>query len=406
MNTQPNFIDLKKDIKRFFKQEAVAGVLLCITAVLAMVIANSSFQSLYNMLIDLPVSVRIGDFKIDKALLLWVNDGLMAFFFFLVGLELKREFVEGELSSVKKVVLPALGAIGGILVPALIYAAMNYQDPVAIQGWAIPAATDIAFALGILALLGKRVPFSLKILLTSIAIFDDIGAIVIIAIFYTSKLSFTALAIAAVCCCVLFLLNRLSITAKSLYILMGIIMWVALLKSGVHATLGGIILALFIPMKDPEFPNRSPLKMMEHDLHYVVALFILPVFAFCNAGVNLSGVGPDQVLHSVPLGIAAGLFFGKQIGVFFLCWIGIKLKIAQLPDGAGWMHLYGLSVLCGIGFTMSLFIGSLAFEATGDNMLFDERIGIIIGSLISGIWGYVVLRFFCKRKADAEIQAD
>lgn len=400
---QPKLIHLGKDIKNFFKQEAAAGILLCITAIIAMIVANSSYEGLYNTLLQVPVSVTISDFKIAKPLLLWVNDGLMAFFFFLVGLELKREFIEGELSSVRRVMLPAIGAIGGIIVPALIYVALNHHDPVAVHGWAIPAATDIAFALGILALLGKRVPISLKILLTSIAIFDDIGAIIIIALFYTSKLYLSALGIALACCCVLFILNRMGVTAKSLYIMMGIIMWAALLKSGVHATLGGIMLAFFIPMKDAKRPDRSPLKTMEHDLHYVVAFFVLPVFAFFNAGVHLSGFGLEQFTHSVPLGIALGLFFGKQIGIFTACWLGIKMKFAQMPDGASWLHLYGVSLLCGVGFTMSLFIGGLAFEEIGSAKIFDERIGIITGSLVSGLAGYLVLRYACKGK-EAETQ--
>jgi len=383
----------QKDILSFLSKEVAGGLLLCITAILALIIANSPMEGLYQSILDLPISVKAGDFKIDKPLLLWVNDGLMAIFFFLVGLELKREFMEGELSNAKKVALPALGALGGMLIPAIIYAALNYNDPIAFHGWAIPAATDIAFALGVLALLGSRVPISLKILLTSIAIFDDIGAIIIIALFYTSKLSLTAMGIAALCCLVLFFLNRSGSTQKSLYILLGVIMWVALLKSGVHATLGGIILAFFIPMNDKDHPNRSPLKMMEHDLHYVVAFFILPVFAFCNAGVNFSGVGIEQITHSVPLGIVAGLFIGKQLGVFTFCWLGIKLGLAQLPSGSSWTHLYGISALCGIGFTMSLFIGSLAFEDEITKSLFDERIGIIAGSLLSGILGYVVLYY-------------
>ncbi len=386
----------QNDILSFLSKEVAGGLLLCITAILALIIANSPMEGLYKSLLDLPISVKAGNFKIDKPLLLWVNDGLMAIFFFLVGLELKREFMEGELSNIKKIALPALGALGGMTIPALIYAAINYKDPIALHGWAIPAATDIAFALGVLALLGSRVPISLKILLTSIAIFDDIGAIIIIALFYTSKLSLTAMGIAALCCIVLFFLNRSGSTQKSLYILLGIIMWIALLKSGVHATLGGIILAFFIPMNDKDHPDRSPLKMMEHDLHYVVAFFILPVFAFCNAGVNFSGVGIEQITHSVPLGIAVGLFIGKQLGVFAFCWLGIKLGLAQLPSGASWTHLYGIAVLCGIGFTMSLFIGSLAFEEEIVSNLFDERIGIIIGSFLSGILGYLVLYYAGK----------
>lgn len=388
-------IIIKYDIAQFFQKSSAAGVFLCITAFIAMIVANSPLSTTYDHLIHTYLGIHIGDLLvIDKPLLLWVNDGLMALFFFLVGLELKREFMEGELSNVKKIVLPAIGAVGGMLVPALIYVGFNYHNEVGLHGWAIPAATDIAFALGVLALLGNRVPFSLKILLTSIAIFDDIGAIIIIALFYTSKLSLTALGIAFICCVIGFIFNRLNITARSLYILIGMIMWVALLKSGVHATLSGVVMAFFIPMVNLKHTSRSPLKMVEHDLHHLVAFFVLPVFAFCNAGVNLTGVGMDQVFHPVPMGIAAGLFFGKQIGVFAFCWLGIKLKLAELPRGATWGHVYGLSVLCGIGFTMSLFIGGLAFHETGVNNLFDERIGIILGSLISGIWGYIFLRWF------------
>lgn len=394
---EENLIEFKNDIAQFLKQSSVAGIFLCITAIIAMIVANSTFADAYDAFINLPVIMSAGDFALKKPLLLWVNDGLMAIFFLMVGLELKREFMEGELSDTKKIILPALGALGGIIVPALIFSAMNYNDPVGIQGWAIPAATDIAFALGILALLGKRAPLSLKILLTSIAIFDDIGAIIIIALFYTSKLSLFALGVAAVCCSILFVLNRMNVTAKSLYFLFGIIMWVALLKSGIHATLSGIILAFFIPMKDHLYPNRSPAKMLEHDLHQMVAFFILPVFAFCNAGVNMNGIGPEQIFHDVPIGIALGLFLGKQIGVFSVCWIGIKLRLAQLPGDISWMQLYGLSALCGIGFTMSLFIGGLAYEDSSVNAMFDERIGIIAGSLISGIWGYIVLRYMCGK---------
>ncbi len=385
--------DIRKDIGEFFKKEAAGGMLLFVAAICALIIANTPLNVFYDSLIDLPFGIRLGDFKIDKPLLLWVNDGLMAVFFFLVGLELKREFMEGELSSAKKIVLPAIGALGGIIAPALIYAALNYDNPVALNGWAIPAATDIAFALGVLSLLGTRVPFSLKVLLTSMAIFDDIGAIIIIAIFYTGNLSLNALAIAITCCVVLFILNRLGVVQKSLYLTVGLIMWTALLKSGVHATLAGVVLAFFIPMVDKSNPNRSPLKMLEHDLHYTVALFIIPVFAFCNAGVNLAGVGIQQFLHSVPLGIAAGLFLGKQIGIFSLCWLSIKLKFAEMPEGATWLSLYGISVLCGVGFTMSLFIGSLAFEHIDAAVLFDERIGIMAGSLLSGVWGYMILRY-------------
>ncbi|KZY41535.1 sodium:proton antiporter, partial [Oleiphilus sp. HI0050] len=284
-----------------------------------------------------------------------------------------------------------IGALGGMLFPALIYVYFNYEDPQALSGWAIPAATDIAFALGALTLLGSRVPTSLKIFLTSLAIFDDIGAILIIALFYTDKLSLSALIIVAGCIPFLIIMNKRNVISKSAYIFIGIIMWVATLKSGVHATLAGVVLAIFIPMKSRENPSFSPLKDLEHDLHSVVAFGILPVFAFANAGINLSGIGLEQMLHNVPVGIALGLFVGKQVGIFGLCWLAIKLKLAQLPSGMNWLSLYGTAALCGIGFTMSLFIGSLAFEESGVNMIFDERLGIVVGSLISGIFGFFIL---------------
>lgn len=386
-------------IAKFFQQESAGGILIVGAAFLAILLANSPFYSLYKMLIDTPVSIKIGALEIAKPLLLWVNDGLMAIFFFLVGIELKREILEGELSNIRKIVLPGLGAVGGMVGPAAIYIILNIDDPIALKGWAIPAATDIAFALGLLSLLGPKVPASLKAFLTSLAIFDDIGAILIIAFFYTSKISFIALIIAAVCILILFLFNKGSVVNKSLYIAVGVVMWVAMLKSGVHATLTGIILAMFIPMYSPVDPDRSPLKSMEHDLHPAVTFFILPTFAFCNAGINIEGLGMEQFLHQIPLGIALGLFIGKQLGVFSFCWMGIKLRVAELPKEISWVSLYGTGMLCGIGFTMSLFIASLAFEETGVNLMFDERLGIILGSLASGILGYSILRMSLGSKS-------
>lgn len=383
-------------MEKFFKQESAGGIMLVVFAALAIVTANSPLYGLYRQLIEMPVAVRVGSLEIAKPLLLWVNDGLMALFFLLVGLELKREFLQGELSSRKKVVLPGLGALGGMIMPAVIYVFFNAQDPMALKGWAIPAATDIAFALGVLALLGARAPAGLKIFLTSLAIFDDIGAILIIAFFYTSKISFTALMIAGVCLFALFILNRRGVAQKSIYLTIGVVMWIALLKSGVHATLAGILLALFIPLKSSAPSQPSPLQSLEHDLHSAVAFIILPLFAFCNSGIHFSGMGWEQVLHPIPLGIALGLLVGKQVGVFLFCWLGIKWGWAELPTRATWLSFYGTAVLCGIGFTMSLFIGSLAFEETGVNLLIDERLGILVGSLISGLWGYAVLRLSSK----------
>ncbi|MGH1426903.1 MAG: Na+/H+ antiporter NhaA [Arenicella sp.] len=382
----------------FLRLESSGGILLMCAAALAILFANSSLEPFYVLLLDTPVSIQVGALEISKPLLLWVNDGLMAVFFFLVGLELKRELIEGQLSDKRNIILPGIGAIGGMLFPAIIYLYFNADDPIASKGWAIPAATDIAFALGVLALLGSRVPTSIKIFITSLAIFDDIGAIIIIAAFYTSKISLMALVVVAACMPVLFIMNKRNIVRKSPYILIGIIMWIATLKSGVHATLAGVILAMFIPMRDKTDHNISPLKSLEHDLHGIVAFFILPVFAFANAGLNLSGVGLEQITHPVPIGIALGLFFGKQIGIFGLCWIAIKLKMASLPEKMNWPALYGASALCGIGFTMSLFIGSLAFEETGVNLLFDERLGIIIGSILSGVVGFVALRLALKKE--------
>ncbi len=386
--------------RRFMRHEAAGGILLVAAAILAMVLANTPFHFLYKYLIETPVALQIGALQIAKPLLLWVNDGLMAIFFFLVGLELKREFIEGELSKPSNIILPALGAVGGMVIPALIYWYFNAGDSEAVKGWAIPAATDIAFALGVLTLLGNKVPTSLKVFLTSLAIFDDVGAILIIAFFYTSKLSVLALGVVLGCIVFLFFLNKRGSASKSMYISAGIVMWVAMLKSGVHATLAGVILAMFIPIKTDNPDDPSPLKTMEHDLHPTVAFLILPVFAFCNSGIELTTISVDQLLHPIPLGIALGLFVGKQIGVFTFCWLGIKMGLAQLPKGVSYLSLYGVSIICGIGFTMSLFIGALAFEDTSVKMVIDERLGILIGSLLSGVAGYLILKFSLKEPAD------
>lgn len=378
-------------ISNFLRLESASGIILMFAALLAIALANSPFQPYYNLLIDTPVEVRVGVLEISKPLLLWINDGLMVVFFFMVGLELKREFIEGELANKRNIILPGFAALGGMLIPALIYAYYNYGNSIALQGWAIPTATDIAFALGVLGLLGSRVPTSLKVFLTSLAIFDDVGAIIIIAIFYTAKISTLSIIIVLCCIPILAWINKRNPSSTSVYIMVGVVMWVAMLKSGVHATLVGVILAMFIPMRSKTDPNYSPLKRMERDLHSLVAFFVLPVFAFANAGINFSGVGTEQLLHGVPLGIAMGLFIGKQLGVFGFCWLAIKLNLTQLPNEISWASLYGTAALCGIGFTMSLFIGSLAFEETSVNQLFDERLGILLGSLASGIIGYIVL---------------
>ena len=377
----------------FLKLESASGILLMLATVLAMVFANSFLEPAYNFLLRMPIQIHIGALDINKPLLLWINDGLMTIFFFLVGLELKREFLEGELSNRRNIILPGIGAVGGMVAPALIYLIFNSGDPDAIRGWAVPVATDIAFTLGVLALLGSRVPISIKVFLTSLAILDDIAAILIIAIFYTAKISIMALLVAGACVFLLGLFNYRNYVSHSSYMLIGIVMWVALLKSGVHATLAGVILAIFIPMRSKTDPDISPLKVLEQDLHTVVAFAILPVFAFANAGINFEGITSEQILHSVPIGVALGLFVGKQLGIFSLCWLFIKFKLAKLPTGMSWAGLHGSSVLCGVGFTMSLFIGSLAFGEGEISMAFDERLGIIVGSLLSGVLGYAILTY-------------
>jgi Na+:H+ antiporter, NhaA family len=384
---------MQATIKNFLRMESSGGILLMGAALLAMLAANSPVAGLYSYFLDTPVEVRIGALHIAKPLFLWVNDGLMAVFFFLVGLELKREILEGELSRPANVLLPAIGAVGGIAVPVAIFVWLNSGDPQAMHGWAIPAATDIAFALGILMLLGSRVPVALKVFVVSLAIFDDLGAIIIIAIFYSADLSVTALVISALCLAVLGAMKWRGVNTISPYILVGIVMWTAVLKSGVHATLAGVALAAFIPMRDSTDNTHSPLRELEHDLHSVVAFGVLPLFAFVNAGISLEGVSFSDLLHTVPLGIAAGLFVGKQVGIFLLCYLAIKMGIARLPEGASWGSLYGVSILCGVGFTMSLFVGSLAFEnvTLDPEAIFDERLGIIVGSLLSGIFGYIIL---------------
>ena len=379
-------------VKDFMKLESASGILLIIAALLAMLLANSPLSHYYDLLLDTPVEVRVGALQIAKPLLLWINDGLMAVFFFIIGLELKREIVEGELASIQAIALPAFGALGGMIVPASIYILINGHDPAAMQGWAIPTATDIAFALAILTLLGHRVPLALKTFLVSLAIFDDLGAIIIIAIFYTSDISTISLIVAAVCIAVLALLNRMNIYILTPYMFVGLVMWVAVLKSGVHATLAGVLLAMFIPLSSEPGNNRSPLKELEHDLHAMVAFLILPVFAFANSGLNISAMGVEEMMHPVTIGIVLGLFVGKQLGVFTFAWLAVKMGLAKLPDQVNWSLIYGVSLLCGIGFTMSLFIGSLAFENSGNNLLFDERLGIILASILSAVCGYLWLK--------------
>ncbi len=378
-------------LSALLKHEAAGGVLLMLAAATALVLDNSPLAPIYDALLTVPVVVQVGALALEKPLLLWINDGLMALFFLLVGLEIKRELLEGNLSSWQRAVLPALAAFGGMAAPALIYTAFNAGDTVALRGWAIPAATDIAFAIGVLALLGSRAPPGLKVFLLTLAVIDDLGAILIIAIFYTAELSLMSLGIAGAAAAVLLVLNLTGVTRLLPYILVGLVMWVAVLKSGVHATLAGVIVALFIPLRTND-ASTPPLLRAEHGLHGFVALLVMPVFAFANAGVNLGGLTFADFLAPIPLGIATGLFFGNQIGIFGLAWAGVRLRLCQLPEGVTWLHVYGASALAGIGFTMSLFIGALAFEDPAHQAA--VRLGVLSGSLLSGIVGYTTLRWF------------
>jgi NhaA family Na+:H+ antiporter len=380
-------------LKEFLRYEASSGILLLVAAVLAMVAENSAAKGLYDALLGIPVEVAVGDFRIGKPLLLWINDGLMAIFFFLVGLEVKREFLGGELAEPARVVLPVIGAAGGMVIPAIIYSFINWGDPVAMKGWAIPSATDIAFALGVLALLGSRVPSTLKLFLMTLAIIDDLGAIIIIALFYTADLSLLSLLVAGGALLVLLVLNRSGVLGVAPYLLVGLVLWAAVLKSGVHATLAGVLSAMFIPYRTAPGERRTQLEVLEHDLHPSVAYGILPLFAFANTGISFEGLTLQSLLHGVPMGIAAGLFLGNQLGVVGFSWVAIRLGVAELPEGASWRQLHGVACLCGIGFTMSLFISSLAFEQGGPGFAVDDRLGILAGSLASGLLGYAILRF-------------
>lgn len=378
-------------IREFLRLEAAAGIILFMAAVLGMTLDNSPLRWLYDALLTTTVAIQVGALEIHKPLLLWINDGFMAIFFLLVGLEIKREVLEGELSSFSQAALPGMAAIGGMLFPAGVYVALNLHSPDTMRGWAIPAATDIAFALGVLALLGKRVPASLKIFLLALAIMDDLGAIVIIAIFYTADLSTTSLGLAAIGIGMLIALNLLGVTRIAAYVVTGLFVWICVLKSGVHATLAGVAIAFAIPLRAQDEDGHSPLIHLEHTLHPWVSYGILPLFAFANAGVSLAGLSMSSLLEPVPLGIAAGLFVGKQIGVFGMTFAAVKFGISSMPEGTTWPQFYGIALLTGIGFTMSLFIGTLAFE--DPSYAPGVRMGVITGSILSAVAGYLILRF-------------
>lgn len=389
-------------IQHFLALESAGGLILFAAALAAVVLDNSALAGQYNGFVNAPVRFSIGDFVVNAPLLLWVNDGLMAVFFLLVGLEIKREIADGELSSTAQMMMPLVAAMVGMMVPGLIYVAVNWHHPQALIGWAIPAATDIAFALGVLSLLGRRVPLSLRVFLAAVAIFDDLGAIAIIAVFYTADLSLPALAAAGGVLLGLFVLNRLRVRRLTPYVLLGLLLWLLVLKSGVHATLAGVALAMVIPLGNgaaataaPTIEQQgSPLHRLEHALHPWVAFGVLPLFGFANAGVSFAGMTPATWLEPVTLGILLGLFLGKQIAIFSTVRLFVGLRLAPMLDGADWKALYGVSVLCGIGFTMSLFIGGLAF--TSDDFTQQVRHGVIGASVLSALLGYLVLRISCR----------
>jgi NhaA family Na+:H+ antiporter len=398
---------LKEQLKgalRFIHHEAAGAVLLLGAALFALLLANSSLHGAYDALLSTPVSIRVGELLLDKPLLLWINDGLMAVFFFLVGLEIKRELIAGELSTVRQAILPLLAAIGGILVPGLIYAYINRDDPLTLQGWAIPTATDIAFAVGVLALLGSRIPPALKVFLLALAIIDDLGAIIIIALFYTTKLSTLALTLAAIGLIVLAGLNLRGVMRVAAYVIVGAFVWVCVLKSGVHATLAGVATALAVPMGRTLKGGRqepSPADHLQEALHPWVAFGVLPLFAFANAGVSLEGVSLAKLLEPIPAGIALGLIIGKPVGIFLFSAGAILLGIAARPAGCSFAQLFGVAILGGIGFTMSLFIGTLAFPEP--QYAADVRLGVLGGSLISAISGYLILQWVTAVPAPAPV---
>ena len=387
----------------FLRLESSAGLLLILAAALAMVASNTALASGYDGLLSTMVAIQVGAYDISKPLLLWINDGLMAVFFFLVGLEIKREVLEGELSTFDKAALPIFAAIGGMAAPALIYAGFNWTNPVTISGWAIPAATDIAFALGFLALAASRAPVSLKILLLAIAIIDDLGAIAIIALFYTANLSMTALMFAAAGIVALFILNRFGVKSAAPYVLVGAVVWVFVLKSGVHATLAGVVTALFIPMSGKTKDSQSPLHRLEHSLHPWVAFMVLPIFAFANAGLSFKGITLEAMLSPVPLGVALGLFLGKPVGVLTMSFLATRSGLARLPADISWPQLAGVAWLTGIGFTMSLFIGGLAFDNAA--LLNEVRLGVIAGSIASAIAGCMIIAAASREKRSARPRA-
>ena len=398
MNEKSATKQIANALRDFMKMESAGGLLLLIAAAVAMLVANTPLAGLYAALLDTTVAVQVGALAINKPLLLWINDGLMAVFFFLIGLEIKREIMEGELATVAQIMLPGLGALGGMLVPAAIYIWLNWGDPVALDGWAIPVATDIAFALALLGVFGSRVPVALKVFLLTLAIFDDLAAIIIIALFYSGDLSILALLVGAAALTAAVALNRFGVKNLSYYILIGVVLWVAVLKSGVHATLAGVLIAFCIPMRDDE--GRSPLRRLEHDLHGPVAFIILPLFAFANAGLALGDLTMSDLMHPVTLGVILGLALGAPLGVMLFVGLGVLLRLVELPKDVTWLHVLGVAFACGIGFTMSLFIAGLAFEHGSGAYFAGDRLGILVGSIASAILAGLVLHFSLPREKE------
>ncbi|MDC0418935.1 Na+/H+ antiporter NhaA [Pelagibacteraceae bacterium] len=386
---------LTKPFQEFFKLESASGLLLLFAATIALIISNSNFEAIYFSTLQKYISLGIGNFFLKLSIIHWINDVLMTVFFFLVSLEIKREIVQGELSNPKQALLPIIGAVGGMVVPAGIYIVININSPETLNGWAIPSATDIAFSLGVLSLLGKRVPISLKIFLTALAIIDDLGAIVIIAFFYSGNVEVYYLLLMLVTVLILITLNKFNVSSFVPYLFVGILLWEFTHQSGIHATIAGVLLALTIPHNKKD-KNKSLLLKLEHAIAPYVAFGIMPIFAFANAGVSLDGINLKSLLNPVPLGILCGLFFGKQIGVFLFSYISVKLNLAQKPNNSNWVSLYAVSVLTGIGFTMSLFVGNLAFANT-PMYLDGVKIGVLSGSLLSTLLGYFLLIFSTKK---------
>jgi len=385
-------------INRFLRSEAKGGIVLFIAALAALILSNSPFASFYQAILETPFAVHLANLVVAKPSLFWINEGLMTIFFLLVGLELKREFLIGHLSGVTKLVLPGMAALGGMLVPALIYAVVNWRHALSLQGWAVPVATDIAFALGVLSLLGSRIPFSLRLFLMVLAIFDDLGAIIIIAVFHSQELSWVSMLLACFILLILVCLNRAGVRRLSFYLIFGVLLWFCVLQSGVHATVAGMLLAFAIPLRSQQAERESPLQLLEGILQPWVAYLVMPLFAFANAGLPLNGLTRDILVDPVTLGIIAGLFLGKQSGVFGFAWLMIKFKWAKLPQHAAWIQLYGVALLCGIGFTMSLFIGTLTFQGAQPIYLIKVRLGVLLASILSGVVGAIVLLFFASRK--------